>query len=62
MDSKKADNLKAKLGSQERRLVARSILVPPLKRRRLPVTWPEPPGNVSVEDMEKVWREERENR
>jgi prevent-host-death family protein len=47
---------------QERRLVARGILTPPLKKQRSPVAWPEPPGNVSDEVMEKVWRKERENR
>ena len=46
---------------QQRRLVARGVLRPPLKRR--PSTgWPEPPGNVSDEVMEQVWREEREGR
>jgi prevent-host-death family protein len=47
---------------QERRLVARGLLSPPLKKRRSPAVWPEPPGSVSDEIMEKVWREERENR
>jgi len=46
---------------EERRLVARGVLRPPLRRR--PSTgWPEPPGNVSDEVMEQVWREEREGR
>jgi prevent-host-death family protein len=44
---------------QERRLIARGIMTPPLKRRTTPVSWPEPPGNVSDEVMEQVWREER---
>ncbi len=47
---------------QERRLIARGVLVPPLKRRRSPVPLPEPPGNVPREVMEQVWREEREKR
>jgi prevent-host-death family protein len=47
---------------RERRLIAKGVLVPPLKRRSTPVSWPDPPGNVSDEVMEKVWREERENR
>jgi prevent-host-death family protein len=47
---------------QERRLVARGVLAPPLKRPRLPIAWPEPPGNVPDDVMEKVWRKERENR
>ena len=47
--------------AQQRRLVARGVLAPPLKRR--PSNgWPEPPGNVSDEVMEQVWREEREGR
>jgi len=47
---------------QERRLVARGVLTPPLKRRPSSVSWPQPPGNVSEKAMEKVWREERESR
>jgi prevent-host-death family protein len=44
---------------QEQRLVARGVLTPPLKRRPSSVSWPEPPGSVSDEAMEQVWREER---
>jgi antitoxin (DNA-binding transcriptional repressor) of toxin-antitoxin stability system len=47
---------------QEQRLVARGILTPPLKRRPLSVSWPQPPGNVSNKSMERLWREERESR
>ncbi len=47
---------------QEQRLVARGVLTPPLKKRPATVSWPEPPGRVSDEVMERVWREERENR
>jgi prevent-host-death family protein len=47
---------------QERRLVARGILSPPLKKRPVSASWPEPPGNVSDKAMEQVWREEREGR
>lgn len=47
---------------QERRLVARGVLSPPLKKRRSPVAWPEPPGAISDDVMEKVWRKEREDR
>ena len=47
---------------RERRLIARGVLTPPLKRRRLPVSWPEPPGNIPDEIMQKVWLEERKNR
>jgi prevent-host-death family protein len=47
---------------QERRLVARGVLTPPLKRRAISAAWPLPPGNVSSKVMKQVWREERENR
>ena len=47
---------------QEQRLVARGVLIPPLKKRPASVSWPEPPGNVSDKAMEQVWREERESR
>lgn len=46
--------------AQEKKLVARGVLAPPLKKRS--ASWPEPPGNVSDEAMEQVWREEREGR
>lgn len=47
---------------QERRLVASGVLVLPLKRRSATESWPEPPGNISDDAMEQVWREERESR
>jgi prevent-host-death family protein len=47
---------------QEQRLVARGVLTPPLKKRPASVSWPGPPGNVSDQIMEQVWREERESR
>jgi len=47
---------------RERRLIARGVLAPPLKRRRLPASWPKPPGNIPDEMMKKIWREERKNR
>jgi len=50
------------LSEQENRLVARGVLAPPLKKRPALVTWPQPPGNVSDEVMEQVWRDEREDR
>ncbi len=50
------------LSEQERRLAARGVLSPPLKKRPTAVSWPEPPGNVSDEVMEQVLREERESR
>ena len=43
-------------------LVARGILTPPLKKRPPSDRWPELPGNVSDETMDRVWREERDNR
>jgi antitoxin (DNA-binding transcriptional repressor) of toxin-antitoxin stability system len=46
---------------QERRLVARGVLAPPLKTQS-PVVWPDPPGNVPDEVMRRLWQEERENR
>jgi prevent-host-death family protein len=49
-------------GDQETQLIARGILTPPRRSRRPPVSWPQPPGNVSDEIMEQVWREERDGR
>ena len=46
---------------QEQRLIARGTLIPPLKKRSS-ASWPEPPGNVSDEVMERIWREERDGR
>jgi prevent-host-death family protein len=46
----------------ERELVARGVLMPPLKKRNSPISWPEPPGSISDEVVERLWREERENR
>jgi prevent-host-death family protein len=50
------------LSQQEQRLVARGALTPPLRKRPASISWPEPPGNISDETMEQVWREERECR
>jgi prevent-host-death family protein len=47
---------------QERRLVARGVLTPPLKKRSASASWPEPPGNISDRAMEEVLRKERESR
>ena len=47
---------------QEQRLVARGVLLPPLKKRHSPASWPEPPGNVSDKIMEQMWRQERNGR
>ena len=47
---------------QEQRLIARGVMVPPLKKRAASEQWPTPPGNVPDEVMEQVLREEREDR
>jgi prevent-host-death family protein len=47
---------------QERRLVARGVLAPPLKKRLVAAKWPQPPGNVSKKVMQQLWRDEREGR
>ena len=46
----------------EKRLIAEGRLSPPRKRRPANISWPRPPGNVSAEVMERIWREEREDR
>jgi antitoxin (DNA-binding transcriptional repressor) of toxin-antitoxin stability system len=52
----------ADYSDKERRLIARGVLTPPLKKRLASVSWPVPPGNVSDEVMEQVGQEEREGR
>lgn len=47
---------------QEQRLIARGVLIPPVKKRRSAAPWPEPPGDVSDEIMAQVWQEERDGR
>ena len=47
---------------QEQRLMARGVLMPPLQRRNSAISWPQPPGDVSDEVMEQLWREERQGR
>ena len=47
---------------RERQLVARGVLMPPLQQRSSPVSWPNPPGTISDEVIERLWREEREKR
>jgi prevent-host-death family protein len=47
---------------QARRLVARGVLTPRLRKRPASVSWPGPPGDVSDEVMEQLRREEREDR
>jgi prevent-host-death family protein len=48
--------------AQTKKLVARGVLVPPLKKRSSSERWPTPPGNVSDEVMKRIWKEEREDR
>jgi prevent-host-death family protein len=48
-------------GEHERKLIARGILSPPLKRRS-PGPWPEPPGRISNQVASRLWQEEREDR
>jgi hypothetical protein len=43
-------------------LVAGGVSKPLRKKNAKPVELPQPSGNVSDEAMEKVWREEREDR
>ena len=50
------------LSEQMKRLVARGILVPPLKKRSASSRWPKPPGNVSDDVIKQIWKEEREDR
>jgi len=45
----------------ERQLIARGILVPPLKPRAS-TPWPKPPGNISDKVARQVWEEERKGR
>jgi prevent-host-death family protein len=47
---------------QEKQLVARGILKPPLKRRRPSASWPKPAGNIPDGVLDKIWQEEREGR
>jgi prevent-host-death family protein len=47
---------------QEKELIARGVLTPPLKPRRASASWPKPAGNVSQEIMERILEEEREGR
>ncbi|MGH9617073.1 MAG: type II toxin-antitoxin system Phd/YefM family antitoxin [Acidobacteriaceae bacterium] len=49
--------------AQQSRLVARGILAPPRRKySRSAASWPVPPGKVSNEAMEQVWRQERDVR
>jgi prevent-host-death family protein len=46
----------------EKRLIARGVLAPPLKRRRPSASWPKPAGNIPEGIMDRIWEEEREGR
>lgn len=54
--------LAANFSEQEKRLIARGILTPPLRRHKASEGWPEPPGDVPDQVMTEIWRRERENR
>jgi len=47
---------------QEKELIARGVMTPPLKRKRPSRSWPKPAGNISVDIARQVWEEEREGR
>lgn len=47
---------------QERRLIARGVMSPPLKPRPANSSWPMPTGKVSDEAMKRVLREDRDDR
>ena len=46
----------------ERGMIARGELTPPTRRKRSSTRWPKPPGNISDEVMQRIWREERDSR
>jgi prevent-host-death family protein len=52
----------SQFSEQERRLIARGIMTPPLRRRKASDRWPDPPGDVPDEVMQEIWRQEREGR
>jgi hypothetical protein len=43
-------------------LLAGGAMKPPRKKHVEPVQPPQPPGSVSDQVMDKIWREEREDR
>jgi len=47
---------------QEQRLAARGVLALPIKKTPASGTWPQPPGKISDETMDRIRREEREGR
>ena len=50
--------------AQEKRLIAKGVMTPPLKKRPAKDKWPKPAGKVKISDevMKRIWDEERENR
>lgn len=51
-----------KYSEKEKDLIARGVLIPPVKKRRPSDPWPEPAGNVPEEVMKRILEEEREGR
>jgi hypothetical protein len=49
-------------GTGDHRVVLDGALADILDIWSLPISWPDPPGNISDEVMERLWREEREGR
>ena len=47
---------------QEKDLIARGVLIPPVKKRRPSDPWPDPAGNVPEAAMKRILEEEREGR
>ena len=47
---------------QEKRLIARGVMTPPLKKRRPSRSWPKPAGNIPEDVARRIWEEEREGR
>lgn len=54
--------LVAEFSEQEKRLIARGVLTPPRRRRKAAKPLPEPPGDVTDEIMQDIWRQERDGR
>jgi len=48
--------------AQERRLIAKGVMIPPRRKRKASDPWPEPAGNIPDKVMKEVWRREREGR
>ena len=52
----------AEFSEQEMRLIARGALTPPRRRRKADEPLPEPPGDVSDDITQEIWRLERDGR